>query len=242
MTDDIRWTMRREDQGQAIHVEYALTEDGEYALRRTTDSDGDVTIERSECALDDEWSPYITSAYDEPPVDGWELIEAPCCCACECPGRYREGEGTTDDDCGWPRCDECFDYYFDSNGEVVCSRQQDQETCRHCQRPIHWGSIQTGSPGTSNWIEGECSCRAWRQTEFGGRWVMAEAEEWSSDGRYAVVAGGEDADAYQDSHGDQASALRHFVSIEEAREYAEAIARDYHYGVEIIDTSTWETC
>jgi len=184
MTTETRWTMRPEDQGQAIRVEYALTEDGEYALRRTTDEEGVVTIERSADALEGDWSPYAAAGYDEPPVpeNEWETIQAPCTCVCECGHTVVEDghDGVRrDEGSGEPTCDDCADYYVTDDGEVVCSRMQDDETCRHCEQSIRWGgSIQTGSPGTANWIEGECSCRAWRQTERGGVWVTSEGELW----------------------------------------------------------------
>ncbi len=43
--------------------------------------------------------------------------------------------------------------------------------CPDCGEPIHWFDIiQTGLPGQSNYIEGECSCAAWENREEGGDW------------------------------------------------------------------------
>jgi len=75
MTDAYRWQIRAKDQGQAIRVEYALTSDGKRALRRTTDEEGRVSIERSSWTLDEPWTPYATADFPAPPVDDWDLLE-----------------------------------------------------------------------------------------------------------------------------------------------------------------------
>lgn len=97
-------------------------------------------------------------------------LARPCECECECV----EDATTTDE--GVPLCDECSSYYVDPDGEVICSRMQDAETCRHCDGSILWGSIQTGSPGGNNHRVGRCACREWRDTERGGEWHLSECE------------------------------------------------------------------
>ena len=59
-----------------IEVSYALTECGEYALRRTVDADGTVTVERSDRPLEDGWTPYLEGDFDLPPVSEWETVES----------------------------------------------------------------------------------------------------------------------------------------------------------------------
>ena len=94
--------------------------------------------------------------------------ECECTCGCEEPA-------TGTDDGGNPSCDECADYYCDADGQPVCSRVQDDRTCRHCGEAISWGHIQTGSPGTANHAEGTCGCSEWTRTERGpGNWVLGE--------------------------------------------------------------------
>lgn len=102
-----------------------------------------------------------------------ECTSRPCECeSCGC----TELASTTDDG-GNPSCEACADYYCDENGQPVCSRAQDNETCRHCGEAIEWGGIQTGQPGDANWSEGTCSCREWTCTERGGDWVLSEGAE-----------------------------------------------------------------
>lgn len=91
----------------------------------------------------------------------------PCGC-CE--------DATTTDDNGIPVCDECSSYYTTDDGDVVCSRVQGDDSCRHCGAAIKWSGIMTGAPGVSNWRDGSCSCREWTQTERGGAWEISESE------------------------------------------------------------------
>ena len=98
-------------------------------------------------------------------------MDKTCECECECE------EKATQQDEGTYLCDECADYYVDDHGDCVCSREQDTDSCRHCLAQIDWGPIQTGPTGVSNWIEGQCDCRQWRQTDCGGTWALAEAAE-----------------------------------------------------------------
>jgi hypothetical protein len=58
-------------------------------------------------------------------------------------------------------------------------------------------------------------------------------------GPYAVVVASE-ANVYIDTRGDLGGAMREFDDLDEARAFAESVAGDYHYGVEIVDLSTWE--
>jgi len=179
MTTDIRWTMRPEDAGQAIRVEYALTGDGDEALRRTTDADGGVTIECSDGADLHGWHPVDG---DEPPVADWQwtTISAPCECPCDCDGQYDDdgyGEGYE----GSPMCSDCRDYYVGPGGDVICPRMQDDETCRHCSTSIAWGPVHAGPIGGGRWMVGRCECQEWRQEEYGSQWVMEEIAETDRD-------------------------------------------------------------
>lgn len=93
-----------------------------------------------------------------------------CECACGC-----DAPATRWDETSWV-CDVCGDYYLDDDGEAVCSREQDDRTCRHCDEDIAWGPITTGRPGAPNTRYGACSCRQWSQTDHGGTWRLAEGE------------------------------------------------------------------
>jgi hypothetical protein len=55
---------------------------------------------------------------------------------------------------------------------------------------------------------------------------------------YAVVTS-EQIESYCESEGAVGRALATFDGLGEARAYAEAVAMDYHYGVEIVDLATW---
>lgn len=98
--------------------------------------------------------------------EGTALGKCECECGCEAPA--------TCIDEGVPLCDECADYYTDSDGQVVCSREQDEEVCRHCGTPIVWGRPIPGGPGTACHRSGRCACRPWIQEDRGGTWVMGE--------------------------------------------------------------------
>lgn len=95
--------------------------------------------------------------------------------ACECASCDCDEPATTTDGGGVDVCEACADYYCDEDGQVVCSRTQDDTTCRHCGKAIEWGGIQT-SQWAANWCEGSCGCdgRAWRKTEQGGSWELSE--------------------------------------------------------------------
>lgn len=114
-------------------------------------------------------------------VSGEERVEwtPPSRCECCCGEDATEcgEEATVQEDGRW-LCSECADYYLNDDDEVVCARQQDRVTCRHCGKKIAWGSIQTGQPGDPNTIEGHCACREWTQLERGSRWELAEGDEW----------------------------------------------------------------
>lgn len=94
---------------------------------------------------------------------------------CECGCGCEELATTTDG--GERLCDSCADYYVTDDGDVVCSREQDDRTCRYCGQVIEWGCIQTGQPGVANWVDGRCGCdgREWCQTERGSKWVLSES-------------------------------------------------------------------
>lgn len=55
---------------------------------------------------------------------------------------------------------------------------------------------------------------------------------------YAIVPG-DALDAYIDTHGDLGHAISRHESLDEARAEAESVAMGHHYGVEIVDESTW---
>lgn len=57
---------------------------------------------------------------------------------------------------------------------------------------------------------------------------------------YAIVTS-EKVDAYIESRGQIGRAIETFATVSAAREHAAEIANDYHYGVEIVDTDTWQT-
>lgn len=119
-------------------------------------------------------------AYSQDRITGDEATEwtPPSRCECCCGEDSTEcGEVATVQEDGRWLCSECADYYL-LDDEVVCSRQQDRVTCRHCGKKISWGSIQTGQPGDPNSIEGHCACRDWTQIERGSRWELAEGDEW----------------------------------------------------------------
>lgn len=105
----------------------------------------------------------------EDPKLAWVWFRV-CGCACGC----RE-LATTTDDSGMPCCGECVNYYCDPDGQPVCSRVQDDKTCRHCGGAIKWGPIVTGRAGTSNRQHGSCACgEIWTLTERGGDWELSE--------------------------------------------------------------------
>lgn len=105
-----------------------------------------------------------------PDVTAPQAEECECSCGCS-------EHATTTDDSGIPVCAACADYYTTDNGDVVCSREQDARSCRHCSEDIVWGRIQTGQPGVPNWRDGHCSCRQWTETERGGdQWELSEGE------------------------------------------------------------------
>lgn len=56
---------------------------------------------------------------------------------------------------------------------------------------------------------------------------------------YAIVIS-EQVDSYVQTRGNIGAAIETFDSLPAARKYAREIANDYHYGVEIVDTETWE--
>ena len=66
-----------------------------------------------------------------------------------------------------------------------------------------------------------------------------EEEEHEDDGDFVVVSS-EEADDYIESHGERGSELYSTESESDAVEWARAHADDYQYGVEIIDTVSWE--
>lgn len=95
-----------------------------------------------------------------------------CECGCEC-GREAAGK----DDSGTPVCDECSDYY-EYAGDMVCSRVQDDTTCRHCGQKIQWGVVQT-CQASPNWVDGKCGCadKLWTQVDMGGKWGLCETDQ-----------------------------------------------------------------
>jgi hypothetical protein len=95
-----------------------------------------------------------------------------CGCSCICVNEATE----IDDEGGFPVCDDCVDYYTTDNGEVVCSREQDDDTCRHCDESIQWGRIETGEPGVANAMHGRCRCRDWSRIERGSTWQLYEGD------------------------------------------------------------------
>lgn len=105
-------------------------------------------------------------------------IEAERCeCSCDC------GEAaTTTDDSDTPVCDQCSHWYESDDGDIVCRRIQDDETCRHCGQPIEWGRIQTGGLA-GNRCEGSCGCEAriWSKIECGGEWRHGESMRHDDD-------------------------------------------------------------
>lgn len=56
---------------------------------------------------------------------------------------------------------------------------------------------------------------------------------------YAIVPT-DSLEAYIDTHGDLGQALSRHEHLEDARDRAESIAMDYHYGVELVDEQSWE--
>lgn len=103
-------------------------------------------------------------------ANGSALAEE-CGCECRCTHYATQKVDST-----WV-CDDCASYYVDANGDVVCSREQDDKTCRHCDAKIQWGPIQThGGPGGHNWTSGTCDCadRSWAQVEYGSDWKLEE--------------------------------------------------------------------
>ena len=94
-----------------------------------------------------------------------------CQCQCGC-----DELATTVDDNGDPVCAACVDYYITAQGDVVCSREQGREFCRHCGGEISWGGVQTGQPGVSNFRYGECACgEVWVEKQRGrdGDWDLS---------------------------------------------------------------------
>lgn len=107
-----------------------------------------------------------------------ERYAAPVACSCLCGCAE---DATTTDDAGQDCCDACADYYVNADGQPVCSREQDDRTCRHCGEDIIWGPIQTHGPGAPNDMVGRCACREWASTERGpGNWCLSEGEEVQS--------------------------------------------------------------
>lgn len=106
--------------------------------------------------------------------DVTHLATPQCACTCGC----RE-PATGKDEGSWV-CDECADYYVTPSGEVVCHREQDDETCRHCTTAIEWGQIQApaGPSPHPNATYGSCACpgREWVQHQRGGRWELSEVD------------------------------------------------------------------
>lgn len=125
---------------------------------------GTVLYARATAEEGEPWlTDVLTATVPEPPVT--------CQCSCGC----TEDATTTDESVHL--CDDCEDYYADTGGEVVCSREQSSaDACRHCGQDIDWGTIQTGSPGQANHISGRCGCREWTQTEHGGSWQLSEGD------------------------------------------------------------------
>lgn len=121
----------------------------------------------------------VTRAEDADAVPDYidETGEEVALCECSCSADGGHVAAATTDSDGMPVCDECSTYYLDADDEVVCSRTQTSEMpCRHCDRLIVWGSIETHQPGQANTCEGRCSCRHWLQTERGGQWELSEGD------------------------------------------------------------------
>lgn len=116
-----------------------------------------------------------TTDEDGEPCDHTITVGEPLPRRCECDSCACDQDATTTDDGGAHVCDACADYYTTEDGEVVCSRTQDETTCRHCDQPIEWGHIQTRQY-EANWREGRCECRTWLSTERGGTWVLSEGQ------------------------------------------------------------------
>lgn len=55
-----------------------------------------------------------------------------------------------------------------------------------------------------------------------------------------VVIQSEEAEVYCDSFGDCGDPIKFFENEDDAVSFAEDVAYDYYYGVEIVDESVWE--
>lgn len=130
------------------------------------------------CRTVDELRDFVREAHRQGAYDAetrdalLDDLVATCECACGC-----TAPATTTDDSSTPVCYACADYYVDADGQPVCSREQGEGTCRHCGSVIEWGTIQVASRGgASRFRQGRCSCRQWRQEEYGRDWRLVEVE------------------------------------------------------------------
>ena len=175
-----RWESEQRDTILLDIPAWALRRPTETAIRDMldrvgiSDPHGDIRVAVESALIAD---PAVTPAQIR---EGWKqageearvhAASRKCACACGC-----VEVATTTDDTGVHVCAECADYYTTDGGDVVCSREQGDDTCRHCSQPIEWGSIQTGQPGVANWRDGRCSCRGWTSTDRGGQWELSERE------------------------------------------------------------------